>query len=108
MFKCVSSYSSFPHLLLQMEYCSDVGVASRNVQTKLTWDNIRVLIFYIVPSNVCKLLDRTRRGVLREIGQASLSYLEPHTSYDACLLTAWRRVLEKLTSSQLVKEFSVL
>jgi len=109
VFKCASSYSSFPHLLLQMECCSVVGVPSTDVQTQLPWDNIRALIFYIVPSSFCKFLERRKRGVLLEIGPTSLSYVGPHTSHAACLLTAWSRVLlEKLTSSQLVKEFPVV
>jgi len=55
-----------------------------------------------------KFLERRKRSVLLEIGRTSLSYVEPHASHGACLLTAWSRILlEKITSSQLVRGFPV-
>jgi len=103
------------HLILPSHFCfckwNIVQMLAFRVQMRklsFLWDNIRALIFYIVPSSFCTLLERRRRGVFLEIGQAFLSYVKQHTSYDACLLTAWSRVLEKLTSSQLFKEFPVV
>ena len=46
------------------EYCATDKVPSTDVLIELPWEKIRVLIFYIVPSSLCKSLVRRtmRRG----------------------------------------------
>jgi len=54
-FICASPYFSLLWLLLRKEYCSAAEVPTTDVQTQLYWNNVRALIFYLVPSGSGKI-----------------------------------------------------
>jgi hypothetical protein len=109
VFECASSYSSLPHL-----FCKWSDVQSRAFHLQMCKHSFRGIILEPQHFILCRPVSvsfwtEEKGACCLKFDRYLFPFFGPHTSYGACLLTAWNRVLlEKLTISQLVKELPVV